>query len=61
MIRVLNSINVEGIHGEVKYQELAGNSNDTKPTEGIATGSTFVEANTGKTYVFDEETSTWKG
>lgn len=34
-------------------------STDTKPTTGIANGSTIIEINTGKTYMFDEEGSEW--
>lgn len=34
-------------------------STDTKPTTGIANGSTIVEINTGKVYMFDEEGGEW--
>lgn len=34
-------------------------STDTKPTTGIANGSTIIEINTGKTYMFDEDSSEW--
>lgn len=40
------------------YCKLAGLSTDTKPVDGIVTGSEFFEVNTGKTYYFDEEGDT---
>ena len=42
-----------------KYVELYGLSTDTKPTTGIVTGSVFVEVNTGKAYLFNEDSSQW--
>lgn len=41
------------------YVEIAGDSNDSKPTTGIIGGSLFMETDTGKVYIFDENTSTW--
>lgn len=41
----------------VLYIEAAGLSTDTKPG-GVATGSIFAEVDTGKIYLFDEE-SDW--
>lgn len=58
MIRVINAHDV--ITGEKKYFEYAGLSTDTKPTGGsIATGSTFLEVNTGDVYAYDEDGATW--
>ena len=41
----------------------AGLSTDTKPTDGLATGSFFLEINTSngaiKAYFFDEESGDW--
>ena len=37
------------------YKEFAGKSGDTKPTEGLLTGSSFYEIDTGKVYMFDED------
>ena len=37
----------------------AGLSTDTKPTEGLATGSFFMEVDTSKAYFFDEESGDW--
>lgn len=47
----------------VTYVEMSGLSTDTKPTEGIMTGSLFMEVNTGDVYAFDEDGasgSEWK-
>ena len=38
----------------VQLAELYGTSNDDKPTTGYATGSSFVEVDTGKLYLYDE-------
>lgn len=44
--------------------ELRGLSGDTKPTEIdgkiIDNGSTFIEINTGKIYLYDLENEQWK-
>ena len=42
------------------YREFAGLSTDTKPTEGITTGSLFLEVNTGDVYAYDEAGEQWK-
>ena len=39
--------------------EVALASTEAKPTDGLATGSTITEVDTGKTFVLDEDTSTW--
>jgi hypothetical protein len=41
--------------GPLYYGEYFGLSTDTKPTDGIVTGSKFTEVDTGKVYLFDEE------
>lgn len=38
---------------------LFGTSSDSKPTTGYANGSTFVEVNTGKLFLFNEDAQTW--
>lgn len=35
-------------------------STDTKPTAGWANGSTMLEIDTGKVFVFDAENATWR-
>lgn len=42
-----------------KYNEFAGTSLDTKPTDGIGTGSIFVEVDTGKVFFYNEAENTW--
>ena len=42
-----------------KYVELFGLSTDSKPTTGIVTGSVFVEVDTGKCFLFNEDASEW--
>ena len=41
------------------YVELAGIHTDTKPTDGIATGSIFTEVDTGTVFFFNEASETW--
>lgn len=43
----------------IKLIEAFGLSNDTKPTEGIATGSRFIEVDTVAEFLFDEESGMW--
>ena len=44
---------------DINYYEFSGLSTDDKPTQNIATGSVFVEVNTGKVFLFDEESGEW--
>ena len=56
MVRVTNAgIKVNG----VQYVEFAGLSTDTKPTNGIATGSLFHEVDTTKVFAYDEAGEEW--
>ena len=41
------------------YIEAVCLSTDAKPTEGIQNGSTVIEMDTGKIYMFNEAGSTW--
>ena len=43
---------------DIHYVELAGLSTDDKPT-GFATGSLFLEVDTGDAYFYDEEGVQW--
>ncbi len=49
----------------VRYLELAGLSTDTKPVDAVdaevvtATGSRFLEVDTGDEYAYDEDDATW--
>jgi hypothetical protein len=38
-----------------KYNEFAGTSLDTKPTNGIGTGSIFIEVDTGKVFFYNAD------
>lgn len=57
---MVREITVKAFDYDQQYIQYAGLSTDTKPTEGLVTGSTFVEVDTGKVYLFDEVTSTWR-
>lgn len=41
-------------------QRLRGLSTDTKPTEGVPNGSSFLEMDTGDVYMFDEQNHEWR-
>lgn len=56
---MISIIKTELIENDLKTQELRGNSNDTKPIEGIGNGSTFLETDTGKLYIYDLDSETW--
>ena len=57
------TINVSTISGDPAIMrgslDLRGLSTDTKPTENIPNGSTFIEINTGKVYIFNEAGAAW--
>lgn len=59
MIRIVTSKDVEGIHGKIRYQVMYGDSDDSKPTTGLATGSKFIEVDTGDEYIYDETSTQW--
>lgn len=42
-----------------QYVEVACLSTDTKPTGNFLTGSTLIEVNTGKVYLYNSAASTW--
>ena len=52
------------LNEEYKLVELRGLSTDTKPTtigaDKIDNGSTYIEIDTGKVYLFDLEGEEWK-
>lgn len=43
------------------YKEIAGLSTETKPTDGLATGSCFIEVDTCLVALFDEDNAEWHG
>lgn len=50
------AITVTAVNGD--YKEMAGISTDTKPTD-VATGSLFMEADTGDIYVYNASGESW--
>lgn len=45
--------------GVVTIFDIRCKSTDTKPVEGITNGSTCIEVDSGKVYVFDEDAGEW--
>ncbi len=41
------------------YVEAYGLSTDAKPTSGLVTGSFFMEVDTGRVFLFDEDNQIW--
>ncbi len=61
-MRYLEKRGVNGALGDLNakyYIEIALDSTETKPTEMVADGSIALETDTGKVYVFNENTSAW--
>ena len=56
MVRQTDLQNIEPGHN---YKEFSGKSTDVKPTDGLATGSTFFEIDTLDVYFWDEDTGSW--
>ena len=56
---MVTKTNSRGIQNGKELVQLAFKSTDSKPTTGIMNGSTGIEVNTGKKYVFDEESGEW--
>ena len=52
------SVNRRTLYGEV-YNDVRCLSTDEKPTENINNGSTLVEIDTGKRYIFDASSLAW--
>ena len=42
-----------------RISNFMGLSTEAKPTEGLATGSLFIELDTGTVYYFNEASTTW--
>ena len=56
---MLTVTNRERITGTKDLIEAVCLSTDTKPTTGIANGSVVIEMNTGKVFMYNEDSSTW--
>lgn len=59
MIRELKIRQISFDDSPVFYKELAGLAADTKPVAALATGSMFLEVDTGDVYAFDETSLEW--
>ena len=61
-MRYLTKYGVNGEPGSLDakyYVEIALDSSETKPTDMIADGSIALETDTGKMYVFNENSHAW--
>jgi hypothetical protein len=56
MIRII--VDRASVPGK-NYQELVGLASDTKPVEGLITGSKFTEIDTAAEYLFSEDVGEW--
>lgn len=52
------SINRQSMYGKT-YNDVRCLSTDPKPTDKIKNGSTLIEIDTGRKYLFDGSTSSW--
>ena len=65
MIRELVNRQIGFADPPVRYLEMAGLSTDTKPVDAVdatvvtATGSRFLEVDTGDEYAYDEDGAAW--
>jgi hypothetical protein len=59
MIRELKIRQISFDDTPVYYKELAGLHDDTKPTASLATGSIYLEVDTGDVYAYDEDGVQW--
>ena len=59
-IRVVDDVLTQDESGNLLHiQSMFGLSTDSKPTSGLATGSSFVEVDTGDAYLLNESGPTW--
>lgn len=56
---MIRSKRVNAYSDNAVLNEYYGLSTDTKPTENVATGSVFIEVDTGATFLYDEEGEDW--
>jgi len=63
MITIYEKNNASLLNGSEKELELRGLSTDTKPTtiggKTISNGTSFIEIDTAKLYIFDKENEEW--
>ena len=59
----MRTIEVQPVYTETgamkRIVTIFGTSSESKPTDGIAFGSSFIEVDTGKAFLFNESTSAW--
>lgn len=53
---IANQNGANTLVGDVEYRGL---STDAKPTDNVINGSSFIEIDTGKVYLFDAAGVTW--
>ena len=56
---MFSNVNAVQINKEKMLVESVCLSTDSKPTSGVANGSTCIEMDTGKIFMFNEAGSTW--
>lgn len=56
---MIRTIERKAFTNDKLYCRFYGNSSDSKPTDGIITGSKFVEVDTGIEFLFDEDVAGW--
>ena len=59
MVQITEDKLICDISGELHYIECSCLSTDSKPTDGIATGSLLIEVDTGKVYLFNSAAEQW--
>lgn len=59
MVTSVTDIKVTKGGHDYEYHDYSGLSSDSKPTTGVFNGSTFLEMDTGKVFVFDATTLSW--
>ena len=59
MISMYKKNDISNIMNGEREIELRGLSTDDKPTT-VENGTTFIEIDTGKVYIFDKENTQWK-
>ena len=60
MISIYKNNGISNIESGNRELEYRGLSTDSKPTTNVVNGSVFIEIDTGKIYLFDADSSTWK-
>lgn len=60
MISIIDEADIREYPNKVQtVKTYSGLSTDSKPTEGIANGSQFIELDSGKLYMFDKDSELW--